>query len=437
VTGIDENLRTELEKIAEPVFTQGANGRPRFAANRLAKRLRDEAPFAVGGELLFRYRDGAYRPDGEEWARRRIIEELGDDWTRARADEVIAYLRDSASRLLERPPQDIVNCRNGLLEVETRKLRPHDPDLLTPVQIGAGYAPGASCPVTERFVDEAFPRDAAVLMAEIAGYIIVPDNGLQTAIMLLGAAGNGKSTWLAQLRALAGEENVSSVPLHKLDEDRFAVASLYGKLVNIFADLDARALRSSSIFKSVTGGDALHAERKFRAAFSFVPYARLIFSANAAPPTSDSSDAFFRRWLIIPFERRFTGPDRELGFERRLTTHDELSGLLNLALDGLEGLRLRGDFTNVESAARANEKFRVDSDSVAGFLEEQCEVSPEAEVSKSTLALAYREWCKDNGRMALSTRRFNDQLTSLRRDLGERTVTGDRRWVGIGLRRAL
>ena len=109
MTGIDENLRAEFEKIADPVFIAGANGRPRFAANRLAERLRDDSPFAVGGELLFRYRDGAYRPDGEEWARKRIIEELGDDWTRARADEVVAYLRDSAPPLLERPPLDLVN----------------------------------------------------------------------------------------------------------------------------------------------------------------------------------------------------------------------------------------------------------------------------------------------------------------------------------------
>jgi len=62
--------------------------------------------------------------------------------------------------------------------------------------------------------------------------------------------------------AFLGPENVASVGLHQLD-DRFATADLYGVLANIFADLDARALRASGIFKSITGGDQIRAERKY------------------------------------------------------------------------------------------------------------------------------------------------------------------------------
>ena len=177
------------------------------------------------------------------------------------------------------------------------------------------------------------------------------------------------------ITALLGEANVCAVPLHRLEEDRFAPAQLYGKLANVFADLDARALASSSIFKSITGGDLVQAERKFRDAFSFVPFARLIFSANEAPPTPDSSDAFFRRWLVIPFEERFTGR-ADHGLLEKLTTPEELSGLLNHGLAARPELFGRGDFATTKPTALAKHKFRVDSDSVAGFVDECCDVDP-------------------------------------------------------------
>jgi len=219
------------EEVGAPIFVVGRTGKERFAPNRLADALRAECPVAVGGELLYRYRGGAYRPDGERWARRRVAEILEDDWSRVRADEVIAHLRDLAESLLERPPLGVINVRNGLLELDTLSLLPHDPALLTSVQIGAAYDPAATCPAIDRFVTTTFPDDAAELAWQIAGYLTVPDSRLQRAVMCKGGGENGKSVFLSLLTAfLGGRDNVSSQPLHKLDEDRFAAADLYGKL---------------------------------------------------------------------------------------------------------------------------------------------------------------------------------------------------------------
>jgi putative DNA primase/helicase len=220
-----------------------------------------------------------------------------------------------------------------------------------------------------------------------------------------------------------------------LDEDRFATAELYGRMANIVADLDARALRSSSVFKSITGGDLLQAERKFRPAFSFYPYARLIYSANEVPPTPDSSDAFFRRWLILPFERSFKGrADREL--LKKLTTPAELSGLLNRSLEALPDLKARGSFSETETTRQAGERFRVDADSVAGFLDERVTVEIDGRAIKSELFAAYRSWCTENNRQPLSAVRFNRRLQAdvPAGQLDLRTVQGAEVWVGLRLR---
>ena len=138
-------------------------------------------------------------------------------------------------------------------------------------------------------------------------------------------------TLLSLLVALLGTENVA--PSRCTDStNRFAAAELEGKLANLFADLDARALQASSIFKSITGGDAITGERKYAPAFSFRPFARLLYSANEPPPTPDSSDAFFRRWTIVPFERRFDEKAADRRLLDSLTTPQELSGLLNHGL---------------------------------------------------------------------------------------------------------
>jgi len=414
---------------ARSFFTD--NGK--FIPRQLAEQLRDETPVAVGGETLFTYLDGVYRPGGEASLRSRIADYLADQWRRSSADEVIAYLRDSSPRLWERPPLNIVNCRNGLLDVTNRQLKPHTPDHLSPIQIAAAFDPAATCSAIDSFIRDTFPPDAHGVAYQIAGYLLVPDNSLQTAVMLLGGGANGKSTFTQLVTRLLGDDNVAAIPLHRLDEDRFACAELYGRLANVFADLDARALRSSSIFKSITGGDTLAAERKFRPAFSFVPYARLLFSANTPPPTSDSSDAFFRRWLIVPFDRTFAPGERDPRVLDRLTTPAELSGLLNRALPALETVRRTGRFVATPSTDRAAERFRIDSDSVAGYVDECCRLDPAAETTRKALFAGYRDWCQANGRQPLAAQRFYERLRAPALGLAETATRGVRKFRGLEL----
>jgi len=78
-----------------------------------------------------------------------------------------------------------------------------------------------------------------------------------------------------------------------------------GKLANICSDLPSDHLTSTPTFKTIVGGDYLLGERKFQGSFEFLPFYRLVFSTNHCPQSKDSSTAFFRRWLVIPFARTF------------------------------------------------------------------------------------------------------------------------------------
>ncbi len=408
----------------------------KFVAPAHARALAEETPFAVGGQQSYVYRDGFYQP-GERYLGLQIVERLGDSWTNHKAEEIKAYLRITSPELWEKPPVDVINCANGLLDVKTRKLRDHSPEHLSPVRIDAAYDEKAKCPRIDKYLQSTIPELIA-LYEEIVGYAITPDNRYQRAFMFMGPGGTGKTTGLEVLAALLGPENVSTVELHKLEEDRFAVADLYGCLVNIFADLPSHALKGSSVFKTITGGDHVRGERKYRDAFTFKPYARLLFSANEVPPTADNSDAFFERWTIMPFVNKHRGTKHcDPNLLAKLTTPAELSGLLNRALAGLARVHEQHGFTSVAASEKAAERFRIDSDSAAGFVEERCEVVGDARTARTAkpdLFEMYCLWCKDNNRRPLASVRFNRRLRELYSGLEETSSKGRDYWIGIRLR---
>jgi putative DNA primase/helicase len=413
-----------------------ADGRSlNFNARQLADELTAETPFAQGGAGLYVYEDGTYKAGAKRNIERRIAVKLGDDWKSRRAAEAVAYISATAPELWDAPRLDHINLRNGLLDLGDSSLESHTPDFLSPLRIPVTYDPAAECPAIDKFLGEILDPELRELVYELAGYLVTADNSLQVAVMLLGTGANGKSSLLNLLTALVGEVNVSNVALHRLDEDKFAAASLYGKLVNSFADLDSRALQASSIFKSVTGGDSISGERKYADPFTFRPYARLLFSANEPPPTPDNSDAFFRRWIVVPFERRFDGKraDRNLG--NKLTTRSELSGLLNKGLERLPDLRMRGSFTATEASVNAAQRFRVDADSVAGFLDDQCELDAGRRTPQARLFPAYRAWCGNSNRRPLGKQRFNRRLLELAPAVFDQKSDGVRYWDGLGLAR--
>ncbi len=423
----------------------GKDGKPKtrrdFFPTRLAKLIEEETPLAASPDgSLYWYRDGVYLPGAESKIRARIQSALGDDdWTGRRESEVMTYVATSQG-LIPHPPKNRINCTNGVFDIETGKLEPHSPDDLTPVQIGAEYVADAKCPAIERLLAQVLPDDDdRKLILEIAGYLLVPDNRYRKAFMLTGVGRNGKTTVLKVLEALMGPGNVSHLSLHKLVEDRFAAAELYGRQANICGDIDRRALASASLFKEIVGGDPIHAERKHKDPFSFEPYARLLFSANELPPTPDGSPAFYDRWVVIPFPRRFSDAEADETLFDRLTTPAELSGLLNLAIDSLGDLRERGHFRETTSTTDAASRFKVETDSVAGFLEEVATFGAEEWVSKADLFSKYKRWCEDNNRGSLGKQKFNARLQADHPGIVDKQgnkATGDnglKGWSGVGL----
>ena len=411
----------------------------------LADAILEDDHFAQdAGGKLYRYSGGVYKTHAERYIRRRVKEiledlEASEKWSSHRANEVVEYIRGDAPELWERPPLNEVNVLNGIVDVETKRLREHDPDFMSPVQIPVRYDPAATCPAWEQFVSETFPEDAQDLAFEMPADVITPSRSVQKSILLIGEGSNGKSTYLRALTAFVGRPNTAGVSLHKLESDRFATARLIGKLANICPDLPSTHLTETSAFKAITGGDDLGAEYKYREAFEFRPYCRLVFSANHVPRSGDASHAFFRRWLVVPFERTFEPveqlPREEL--DAKLSDPKELSGVLNRALDVLPRVRREG-FTESPSMREAWEEFRAMTDPVTVWLQQNTTEAAEAFVPKDALATAYNKFCDKAGRPGMNKKGFGRAVKRAFSHIedGQKSVAGKMTWcwLGIGLK---
>jgi P4 family phage/plasmid primase-like protien len=396
------------------------------------------------GDRLFRFSDGAYRQYAERYIRRKVKEHLegwgrSNKWSSHLANEVCEYILADAPELWERPPLDEVNLANGILNLDTGDLREHDPRFLSTVQIPVVFDPTAECPAWDKFVEEVFPDDARELAFGLAADLMTPNRSAQQAVLFLGEGSNGKSTYLRALTSFIGSPNASGVSLHKLESDKFATSRIMGKLANICPDLPSTHLAETSVFKAITGGDDVHGEYKYRASFEFRPFCRLVFSANHVPRSSDASHAFFRRWVVVPFDRTFE-PDEQIPRETldaRLSSPQELSGVLNKALQVLPRVRFQG-FTQSQSMLEAWEEFKAMTDPLSVWLENHTIDDASAWVPKSALIRAFNKSAEDSGQAGLTKQAFGRAMRRARPHVGEaqRTV-GDKQvkcYTGIGLR---
>ena len=387
---------------------------------------------------------GTYLPNGDEMVAKLVkrilkVNHREDQWSSRLSSETTEYLRVDAPQLWERPPLDTLNLKNGLLDVKTRELRPHSPDFLSATQLPVAYDSDASCPAWERQVKDTFPSDALDLAWSIVAWLMLPITSLQKALLLLGEGGCGKSAFIAALVAFLGVGNVSNVTLQKIAGDRFSTSMIVGKLANLFADIPSEALDTCGTFKAITGGDRISGEYKFRSAFSFLPFSRLIFSVNQPPIAKDADNAFFERWLVIPFDHKYRGQADEkdrAALDAELATPSELSGVLNRALDALDAGLIANGLPEPASCLRALEQFRMVTDPFSVWISTKTVVSPGARAAKFQLLANYNAWAARHGHQPMTEKALTQNLRRHVPEIREARLSDERRspcWIGIGI----
>ncbi len=318
----------------------------------------------------------------------------------------------------ERPKDAVfVNLQNGTFEIIGQETRLRDfrrEDFIT-YQLPFEYNSSAKAPLFAAYLNRVLPdKDRQKILAEYLGYVFIQPSTLklEKTLLLYGTGANGKSVFFEVVNALLGPENVSSYSLQSLTNDNgYFRAKLANILVNYASEINGTL--ETSIFKQLVSGEPVEARLPYGDPFTLTHYAKLIFNCNELPKDVEHSHAFFRRFLIIPFDVTIPEAEQDRELSKKIITQ-ELSGVFNWVLDGLNRLLEQKQFTDCEAVRLQLEQYKKQSDSVQMFLEDYAYAASAINYRPlKELYNEYRLFCQDNGYKPVQSGNFKKRLEAV------------------------
>jgi putative DNA primase/helicase len=296
-------------------------------------------------------------------------------------------------------PHAVIPCLNGLLNTATRTLWAHTPRYLNGYAVAYEYEPRATAPQEWlNFLKSLWPDDSDSIstLQEMFGYLLTQRNDQQKMFMLYGAKRGGKGTIIRVLEALMGENNVTGTSIADLNHGDFGLSSLEGKQLAVMSDVRFRSRDDGTAVErllKITGNDSVLINKKYKQPYTARLTTRFLMASNELPKMTDESGALQNRIILLKFEQSFLGRE-DLDLERRL--REELPGILNWALDGLDRLNERGKFLQPGSGNSALEIITNLSSPSLAFIGECCVISPAGLVGQKELFNMWQSWCAEN-----------------------------------------
>lgn len=375
-----------------------------------------------------------------------------------------AFLESVKNRLSIRPGELdadpwVFNLANGTLDLRTAALKPHRrEDLLTRLA-PVTFDPRAECPLWYGFLTQVTGDDADLqrFLQRAVGYSLAGVTHEHALFFCHGDGATGKSTFLETLLRLVGPDYGIMIDFETLLRHTSAraseayrdIARLRGARLVMANETPTNARWDERTIKELTGGDVIRARQLYSEAQEFTPTHTLWCRANDQPAVHDASEGFWRRIKLIPFTVRVPPKRRVLNLKEQLA--EELPGILNWALEGLQGWRQASAQQDPNplgvpvAVLKATKTYRQQTDSIGEFIAERCELAADAWSSTADL---YREleswWRESRGERARApnTYQFSQDLAMRARKLGiarQRRRRPESRgringWLGIRLR---
>jgi putative DNA primase/helicase len=388
---------------------------------------------------IWRYNGGYYEHDGEGIICDLVQKILKSASNTHYKNEVIGWIKDNKNlhidrEIFDREPYKI-NLENGTYNIKTKEFIEHDESDFFNYCLPVVYNPEMKIDKIQKFMENTFYLEDIPVIQELIGYCLFKEYFIHKAFLFVGEGRNGKTTLLNLITNFLGVKNVASISLHSICKDRFGSYDLYGKLANLWDDLSSDLVYNTGIFKIATGGGYLRAEKKFEQSFKFINKAKFIFSCNIIPESKDNSLAYAKRWIVIEFPNTFEGENCNKMLGKELATENELSGLFNWAIEGLDRLLTNQDFSKHRTLDDVI-KFRSETQSpVFKFVEKYIELSTESELSKEDVYRQFISFCNTEKYPTLASNVFSikfKQYGPYSMEEGQSRLMGMKKtWKGI------
>ena len=301
----------------------------------------------------------------------------------------------------------LLNVQNGTLNLSGNEpvFLSHSPDMLLSKICNAEYDPAADCREWKKFLLEIMQDDREKIsyLQKIAGLSLTGNTEQETCFILYGSTTrNGKSTFCETLIYLLGDYALTMKPeslavKQNLDSRQASgdIARLAGCRFCNASEPPKRMLFDTALLKSLLGRDSITARHLHQREFSFIPKFKLVINTNYLPTITDDTVFSSGRINVISFDRHFEPQEQDKDLKNRLRDKQELSGILNWCIEGLQLYRRDGLKPPV-AVQTATDTYRTDSDKIGNFINE-CLTKTGQNSKAKDIYEVYSKWCEENG----------------------------------------
>ena len=330
----------------------------------------------------------------------------------------------------------LFNCANGVLNLKTGELTPHNQRYRITRLSPVAYDPRARCPEFEIWLALTCggDRELAEYLMRFVGYSASGLTTEQCFWLFYGPTKTGKSTFIRLVRGLLGDYSSTlpegAVLVSSTSNPEHALAELAGTRLATLVELRAGVRYDEGKLKQITGQDKIGASKKYLNFFEFESHAKLAMAVNDRPSVRDTGDAFWNRVKPVPF-LAFVPPEKRIAELDRKLLEAEGPGILALAVRAFQSY-LRDGIREPRAVREAASAYREEQDFILQFIEEKCERDPSERTSFAAIYASFLGWIKENNfRSAMSKVRFGRELTRLGFAISK---NGDGDWVREGIK---
>lgn len=433
-------------------------------AQVLSELFRGRLRWSEGRQKWMVYRDGVWRPVGEELVARLASEALQESYQTALSQATSPNdLKGFARKLAETfvatrvqgalfflrgfegfytPPEAwdadgyLLNTPSGTLDLRTGALKPHHPDDLLTRQTRAPYDPYAHGPLWEAHLRRFLPsaRVRRQVQRDLGRALVgVP---LEESLPIwFGTGANAKTTTLRVVEHVLGDY-AAVAPPHLFVETRFEehptrLADLWGRRLVFSSEIPEDGRLDEALVKMLTGGENLKARFMRGDYFEFPATASFVLVLNHLPLIRGTDEGLWRRLRVVPFEGVLPPHERKPQAEVVEQLTAEGAAILRWLVEGFEDWKQDPSWV-AEECRLLTAEFRAAQDRLKAFLEECCEEGPFFKTSAKALYERYLSWCEEASEEPLSKTAVGKQLR-LRGFRAGREYARGRVWLGLRL----
>lgn len=372
----------------------------------------------------------------------KFIAKLGDRRVR---DRVLKDAQGEARVSITQFDADpyIINCQNGTYDLQAKKFHFHRPEDYLTMMTACDFPVESivtDCSRWGQFIDEITcgDKDVAKYLQRALGYSLAGIANEECMFIAWGkTTRNGKGTLLNTIHAILGDY-AKTIGVDFICQSRGGrsysqanpmVCSLKGARFLTMSESDDAGRLDEAVIKNYTGGDPISTRQLYGEAFDFVPQFKMWLSCNALPAVNDKSLFSSDRVRVIEFKRHFGEAERDVTLKQQFLEPTARTAIFQWLMDGYLEYQDYG-LMEPESVKATVKDYEKKNDRVGLFLEERCEMDPEARISRSDLYTAYKSWCRTNGVNPKSAQKFYEDVDCV---ATQKIIHGERFFAGLRL----